>query len=210
MKTLKKTLAILFVLGMILSLSSCGRTSAEPAAVGGWKLTENGAITNEAQAALDKALDGLVGVRYVPVALLGTQLVSGTNYCILCEATVVYPDAKPYYAIVTVYADLQGGAELRNIVALDLGAIEESGKVEDATQQGEVLLGGWALDRESKVGVDGAVLHLGSKLVSGTMHCVLCKGWELKFVYEDLAGKTELKQSVELDLDSLSQPKVED
>ena len=50
------------------------------------------------------------------------------------------------------------------------------------------------------------MLHLASQVVSGTNHCVLCKGWTLKFVYENLEGKTELTQSVALDIAGLSQP----
>jgi hypothetical protein len=62
-------------------------------------MTEDAVLTEEAQSAFDKAMEGLVGVNYTPLALLGTQLVSGTNYSFLCEAAVVYPDAQPYYAV---------------------------------------------------------------------------------------------------------------
>ena len=41
----------------------------------------------------DKAMEGWDGVNYVPVALAATQVVSGTNYCIVCESTAVYPGA---------------------------------------------------------------------------------------------------------------------
>ena len=41
----------------------------------------------------------------------------------LCRAAVVYPGAQPYYAVVTVYEDLQGGAELQSITPLDLAAL---------------------------------------------------------------------------------------
>ncbi len=181
-------------------------TIGGPEAVGGWTLTEDGALTEEAQSAFDKAMEGLVGVNYTPLALLGTQIVSGTNYCFLCEATVVYPGAQPYYSVVTVYQDLQGAAEVRNIAALDLGRIAESGEITDVQPDGSQLLGGWTVDRESSVDAEGAVMHLASQLVSGTNHCVLCKGWTLAFIYEDLQGNTELKTEVPLDISALSQP----
>ena len=138
---MKKLFALLLAAMMLLALAACGQTEAEetkdvdesaPALVGGWTITEDAALTDEAQAAFDKALDGLTGVGYTPLALLGTQLVSGTNYCILCEAKVVYPDAVPYYALVYVYADLQGNAEILDIVILDIGDIAESGEVHPA------------------------------------------------------------------------------
>ena len=99
--------------------------SAPGAALGAWTLSENTALTDGARDAFDRALDGLVGVNYTPLALLGTQLVAGTNYCFLCEATVVYPGAQPYYALVYVYEDLQGGAEILNIVPLDIAELSQ-------------------------------------------------------------------------------------
>ena len=44
-------------------------------------------------------MEGLVGVDYVPVAVLG---VKENTWCILCKATVVYPGAEPYNALVYV------------------------------------------------------------------------------------------------------------
>ena len=52
------------------------------------------------------------GMEYTPVALLATQVVAGTNYRLLCEARATVPDAEAEYVILTVYADLQGGAEI--------------------------------------------------------------------------------------------------
>ena len=197
---MKKISALLLALLMILSLSACGQAKeAAPAAVGGWTGPEKAEVTEDAQAAFDKALEGLTGVSYTPVALVGTQLVSGTNYCILCEARVVYPDAVPYYALVYVYADLNGGAELLDIVILDIGDIAETGEIKPAEAAPAALMGGWSVDRESSVEVDGAQLHLASQVVNGTKHCVLCQGAKLAFVYESLDGKTELTSTVSLD-----------
>ena len=202
---MKKTIALVLALLMLLALTACGQKKEE-AKVGGWTLTDDGALTQEAQSAFDKAMEGLVGVNYTPLALLGTQLVSGTNYSLLCEATVVYPDAQPYYAVVTLYQDLQGKAEVKNIVALDLGKIEESGKIEDSQPQGGQLLGGWTLDRDSYLEVPDGVMHLATQVVAGSNHAVLCKGWNLCFVYADTQGKTEIVKTVPLDPAALSQP----
>ena len=180
----------------------------EMQAVGGWTLTEDAALTEEAKDAFDKAMEGLVGVNYTPLALLGTQLVSGTNYSILCEATVVYPDAQPYYALVTVYRDLQGKAEVRNIVALDLGKIEETGMIEDSRPEGGPALGGWTIDRDSYLEVPDGVMHLATQVVAGANHAVLCRGWKLCFVYADTQGRTEITKTVPLDIAELSQPQA--
>ena len=132
---MKKIMSIVLTVLLLLALTACGGQKQEAQTLGGWTLTEDAALTQEAKDALEGALEGLVGVNYTPVALLGTQLVSGTNYCFLCEAAVVRPDAQPYYALVSVYQDLQGKAEIRSIVALDLGKIEESGTIEDSSGQ---------------------------------------------------------------------------
>lgn len=56
-----------------------------------------------------------MGVDYVPVALLSTQTVAGTNYRILCEATTVYPGAERHYAVVNVYESLEGNANIISV-----------------------------------------------------------------------------------------------
>ena len=79
---------------------------------GGWTPAADPTITDEVKALLDKGMEGLVGVNYTPVAYLGSQVVSGTNHAILCQATVVYPGATPYFVIVYLYEDLQGNVSL--------------------------------------------------------------------------------------------------
>ncbi len=208
MKNTKKYISLLLVLVLVLALAACGNAPAveesASAQVGGWTIPEDAAVSDEARAAFEKAMEGLTGVSYQPVALVGTQLVSGTNYCILCEARVVYPDAVPYYALVYVYADLQGGAKILNIAILDIGDIAETGELKAAEEAPAALMGSWSVDRESSVETEGALLHLASQVVNGTNHCVLCKGGKLAFVYEDLEGKTELKQTVALDPGALN------
>ena len=84
----------------------------EEGAVGTCQEAESPAMTDEAMAAFNKATEGFVGVDYVPVALLSTQTVAGTNYRILCEATTVYPGAEMHYAVVNVYESLEGNANI--------------------------------------------------------------------------------------------------
>ncbi len=86
--------------------------------LGGWSGKENPVVTAEAKAALEKATKELVGASYKPLALLATQVVAGTNYCLLCEITPVVPDAQPGYGIVYVYEDLQGEASITEVVDL--------------------------------------------------------------------------------------------
>jgi len=106
----------------------------EEALVGGWTVTEDAAVTEEAKEALENAAGELDGAEYEAVALLGTQVVAGTNYCILARITPVIPDPVPHYALVYVYRDLQGNAEILNtkdLILGDFGAADEEPLLED-------------------------------------------------------------------------------
>ena len=107
---------VCLVIAMVLMLTVC--TASAEMMVGGWELVEaqGAALADEgAQEAFEKATKELVGANYVPVALLGKQLVAGMNYCILCQVTPVVPDAKPAWALVYIYADLEGNATISNV-----------------------------------------------------------------------------------------------
>ena len=74
-------------------------------------------MPEEVTSVFGKAMDGLTGVGYEPVGYLGEK--DGV-YCVLCRATVIYPDAKPYYAL--VYVSDEG---LQNIWDIWMGAHAE-------------------------------------------------------------------------------------
>lgn len=194
--------------------------------LGGWTITEDPAVTEDAKAAFEKAAEGLLGVDYAPVALLGTQIVSGTNYCLLCSAKAVAPDAASYWAAVIVNADLQGGAELRDIIALDLGDIAESGEIKNAEKTGEQLAGGWTATEDGTL-TDNAgaafekaaerllgvsyrpVALLGTQVVSGTNYSILASAqtvapgaaqrYVVMTIYENLQGEVEVLGIADLD-----------
>ncbi len=88
--------------------------------LGGWEpaAAEAGQLPDDAQAAFDRAMEGLVGAEYTPVALLSRQIVAGTNYCILCQISPVVPNPVPNWALVYIYADLQGNAMVTNVYEL--------------------------------------------------------------------------------------------
>lgn len=71
-----------------------------------------------AMAAFDKATESLEGYKYTVIAVLGSQIVAGTNYSYLCRAEMAVPDAKPEYMIVNVYEDLDGNAEITGSLSL--------------------------------------------------------------------------------------------
>lgn len=93
--------------------------------VGGYSLPDSPVITEDIRKICDKAFEELEGVRYTPIALLGTQVVAGTNYQVLCAAEVAVPDAETEYAVVTIYEDLEGNVEVTDIEMLPVESAEE-------------------------------------------------------------------------------------
>lgn len=110
---------------IVAALLSLTAALAETPLAGGWTPSEDPTVTREAQSLFDRALEGLVGVGYTPVAYLGSQVVAGTNHCILAQATAVYPGAAPYYALVYLHEGLDGHVEIMNIADFDIGALCE-------------------------------------------------------------------------------------
>lgn len=94
-------------------------------------------VTDAAKDALTKACEELDGADYEAEALLGVQVIAGYNYEILCKATPVVPNAESYYVVVTVYADLEGGAEITGIVEFGSGVDDSGEEVNSASSQAE-------------------------------------------------------------------------
>ncbi len=113
---MKKALVIVIAACL---LALCVTAGAEQL-VGGWSIVphEGAALPEDAQTAFEKATSELDGASYTPVALMAEQVVAGRNYCILCQITPVVPDAVPHWALVYIYADLQGGAQITNVYDL--------------------------------------------------------------------------------------------
>ena len=109
-------------------VSSPGKTRSEVLS-GGWNAPEEvsrAPIPDDAQNAFDKATETYEGNILNLMALLGTQVVSGTNYAFLCHSTIA--SSEPAYSIiqvVTVYQDLEGKATITNICNLDAADFTE-------------------------------------------------------------------------------------
>ena len=81
--------------------------------VGGWG-DFSFTITPEAKNVFDQALKGLTGATYKPLAF-ATQVVSGLNYCFLCEGKVVVPGMPEFAALIYIYAPLEGPPHITGI-----------------------------------------------------------------------------------------------
>ena len=119
----KKIVIFIGIAFLSLVLSGCsgqtktaGEVPVPETTLGGWEITEHEAeeLPENAQKAFDKAKEKLTDGEYTPVSLLATQLVAGTNYCILCQVTPSEAGAEQKWTLVYIYADLQGNAEIMN------------------------------------------------------------------------------------------------
>ena len=122
---MKKALSLILALALLLGVSLC---HAEAPLAGGWIVLEDDdaheEIEERAEKALKKALVGLVGATYDEEAVLGYQIVAGTNYCLLCRVTPVAPGAVSHWALVYVYEALDGTCSLLAVQDLPLGIPE--------------------------------------------------------------------------------------
>lgn len=97
--------------------------AASAEAVGAWEVQEASsgvAMTPEAAQAFSKASENYDGVEINPLALLGTQVVAGTNYLILGTGNAVVQNPVPVIYVATVYEDLKGNAEFTDVSQFDL------------------------------------------------------------------------------------------
>ena len=78
-------------------------------------------LSEEVKDIYEEGTAKLVGVDYKPIALLGKQIVSGTNYAVLVYGELQNTDSddKAIY-LMTVYKDLEGNIDIPSISYIDL------------------------------------------------------------------------------------------
>lgn len=219
---MKKMLVLLLCAALLLTLCACGgKKDAAPVQevvedaprplLGGWEKQEYTYLTVEVQELLEKATEGLVGARYIPVAFLATQVVAGRNYALLCRVAPVVAEPVETWAIVKLYEDPQGKVSLSDVI--------DSGVPTNIND----LPGGWfqcenpSITEENKALFDKAlegykgialmpVALAATQVVAGTNYCFLCEtdpvtastcGYAMVTVYADLNGKAEITDVAE-------------
>ena len=186
--------------------------------LGGWQTFEsfNDELTDDEVEIFNKVMEGFAGVGYVPIRVIATQVVSGTNYAYLAQGTTLTAVPEIDYYVVTVYESLDGNVEITNISKIDINDIQTK-------DESETLLGGWEVvgsgkpamipDEEIQDSFDQAIEGytgmmfnpiqvLASQLVSGMNYRALCVGrpvvenptYGLYVVtwYVDLQGNSEI------------------
>ena len=243
---MKKVIAFISIAAMAMALTACGgqqqeasasssaasstavssSSSQETAVVGGWTMPESmtGAMSNEASEAFSKALEDESAEPLASIYQLGSQVVAGTNYMLLCM-----DGARTQWKVAIVYEDLAGKASFSKVTDFDLGkyAQDDSGEAGDQN-----LAGGWTVFKDpsgmpvelpeevdkafsaAMEGMTGAeympVLYMGSQVVNGSNYAVLCEqtlvtadpvtNLAVVFIYAPATGDPEVMNIYPLNL----------
>ena len=237
---MKKTIALILVTLMVLALSACGRqssksnssseaTSRTTDAVtteaeggsevidGGFSPAESPTVTDQVKALVEKASANLTGASFVPVAYVESQVVAGKNHVVLCKAVPSVPNAAATYALVTIYEDPDGNAEITNILDSKATAPAEPDP-DNPTVGGFVQPESVEVSDEAKTALTKAcetltgaeykpVALLASQIVAGTNYTMLCRAtptvpdsgdyFVIVTVYADLNGNAEITETCE-------------
>ena len=225
---MKKVFAVIISLLLIVSLAACGQanepkntetaaqeTEADNAAAGAYSDASSPVITKELKAVFDKATEGFAGVGYVPAAYVSSQVVAGTNHLFLCKATPVTDGAVTKYALVTVYEDLNGNAEITDVLnsqAVAPAPVDEEEPVDGGTVEAAdptVTAEAKAALEKACEGLSGASYEakalLAAQVVAGFNYTLLCKitpvvpdaesHYSVVVIYEDLEGNAEITET---------------
>lgn len=188
---MKRTIALLMALLMLLCSMSAFAEMA-----GGWVIPEDTALEGEAFDAFYAAVGE--GSELYPEALLGTQVVAGVNYAVLCAA----PQG---FEIVYVYHSVSGEDQVvREQLLVPAGEGVPGGwEVILDAEAGEMALEAAATAFSSLDGIEVKEYYiLGCQVVAGMNYCVLLRktpvsaepveGWALATVYVDLNGNVSI------------------
>ncbi|MDO4870023.1 MAG: hypothetical protein Q4A65_07070 [Bacillota bacterium] len=232
---MKKLLILIMTIAMAMCFAGCGSSqteeTAEPeeAVSGGWEVVAEPAdagLPEDVQNAFDAATENMTGNELTPIAYFSKQIVSGTNYQILCQSMPAVEEPIPELQVAVIYQDLEGNAEITNIADFDIANYSDN----DGADVGrEEVTGGWEVPEDYTQAelpdnvreafekaieqVGGSTFtpmaYLGSQVVAGTNYAVLMEGElasqepvsniQVAIVYEDLDGNAELTNICTLD-----------
>ena len=90
--------------------------------LGGWNLEDvKGCnLPQKVQSAFTAVTGDMTGAEYEPIAYLGSQIVNGTNYRILCKRRLVIPNSQPTLVKMIIHEELDGSARLESVSGLPL------------------------------------------------------------------------------------------
>ena len=139
---MRKRFMIVFFIMMCFLIVGCLKKEKD-VVVGGWSVhlsSQSLSIPEEALNAFKSALKNKKDKQVKPIALLGTQVVAGTNYMFFCS------NQQSSYKMVVVYKDLENHSAITKISDFDI--TKYAGKNIEISQ-GQ-MMGGWTVNRIQK------------------------------------------------------------
>ena len=138
----KKAILFMLIAAMAICMSACGGSKTDTASdttssvpeessapvTGGWAIDDQDLqvkLPEDVEKAFKKAMEALTGATLEPVAYVGSQVVAGTNYMVLCRATSSTENPETKYQMAVIYADLEGNATITNIADLDIAGLSQ-------------------------------------------------------------------------------------
>ena len=186
--------------------------------VGGWASAESTTVTEKQRQYFKDAINPINGYFYEPVALLGTQVVSGVNYVFLCKSTLDAKAGPKPMKLTYVYVNTSGEAKFMGDKNVTLPGTD-----------GEQRPGGWAYAKDPTITANiqsiidkacqtrlGAkyepIAYIGYQAVAGKNHAILVKSTPIVdgndapgslliiTIYENLDGKCEIIETKDVNL----------
>ncbi len=134
---MKKTTIVALIMSFVLGMAVSGATTAQVQAArenealaqvvvskkfdkdGGWQVAQKTKLTKKQKKLFNKAVTADKGVKYTPVAYLGSQVVAGINHCFLCKTDS--EDSLTGLAMVYVFEGLDGKAKVYKTKKIKIG-----------------------------------------------------------------------------------------
>ncbi|MCR5021100.1 hypothetical protein [Ruminococcus sp.] len=187
--------------------------------VGGWSINYDSTSLSknpDAKSAFLKARKAVTDISIQPIAYLGSQVVSGRNYCFLCKLTAVSSDSRPEIALVYIYEDLKGNAKIigyQTIIGKVLpgGFSANEGKFKLSNNKAVKMAYKKAMKDNNADGYE-PIAYLGDQVVSGINYMILARGkgtdevaegLYLIVIYADLNGNAEINRIEALELGNI-------
>ncbi len=186
---------------------------------GGWNINTSSTAMSKnakAKAAFEKVTENINGVTYEPIAVLGTQVVSGSNYAVLCRKTPSNPSAASQVVVMYIYVSLDGNAKVTGFKTVideseKNGYIVNTGKFAISNRKNRTVYNTY---RKAVKEVSGTtykpVLYMGKQTGSGRNYMLLCRTkdassdaeyqWSIVTVNKSASGNAKLTGTKNLTL----------
>ena len=196
--------------------------NAAATSVGSWQVNKKASAVKLPKAvkkAFKDATKKYAGVIFVPMAYYGKQVVSGTNYVLICKATTVTKKPVTSLKKVTIYVNLKGKAKITGVKNFNLASYAKNKSYVVSTAPGS-----WLVPKNHSVATDmpktavrafkkatknhdgnqlEPIAYLGKQIVAGTNYMFLCHGKtttkepvnliQVVTVNQNLKGKATIK-----------------